>query len=118
MIGNRLFLFAGLVILLSSCTTYQVDAATYKWTDNKGQVNHSPMPPGGIAYSTLMPQAPSKAIALKNAQEDMSLIQQHNCQESKDLFHALEQSHDENDNQKEREGNMAKIKEDIRKYCP
>lgn len=117
MIGNKVFLFVGLVFLLSSCTTYQVDAATYKWTDNKGQVNYSPMPPGGIAFSTLTPssqQSSTESRLLKNTQE-ISLIQQHNCQEATYLFHTLEQMHDKNEEDKIND--MTKAQEAMRKYC-
>ena len=112
MIGNKGFLFVMLVLMLSSCTTYQVDAATYKWTDNKGQVNHSPMPPGGVAFSTLMPasQRSSAKTALSTNKHDTSLIEQYNCQEATHLLHALEQTQEKTDD-------IAKAKEDMRKYC-
>lgn len=120
MIGNKVFLFIMLVLSLSSCTTYQVDAATYKWTDDKGQINHSQMPPGGIAFSTLRAPSESQSVLaetalLKNTQ-GMSLIQQHNCQEATHLFNALKQAHDKNEQEKMND-DMLKAKEDMRKYC-
>lgn len=114
MIGNRVFLFVMLALILSSCTTYQVDAATYKWTDSKGEVNHAPMPPGGVAFSTLMPvltiSSTDSASSLSKDAQDTLLIQQYNCQEATYLLQALEQN-------REIGSDISKAKEDIQKYC-
>lgn len=119
MIGNKVFLFVVLVLILSSCTTYQVDAAIYKWTDSKGEVNHAPMPPGGVAFSTLVPVASTlsaETILSKNT-HDTLLIQQYNCQEAKQLQHALEQSEENHNKDKSVNSLVEKAQNDIYKYC-
>ena len=138
MIGKRAFLFAIGLMLLSSCTTYQVDAATYKWTDKNGQVNYTQSPPRHTAYSIMTPapaylsQVSAKAEPLPKItaeQQDIKIIYEHNCKEATGLLNSIEQAGhkqvavlDSQGKQKvltpeERAVYAEKAKQDMSKYC-
>jgi hypothetical protein len=140
MIGNRAFIFVALLVLISSCTTYQIDAATYKWTDKNGQVNYTQAPPSQSAYTTLAEPAPTRIVSTPplvnqreaektSAHQDMTAIYEHNCKEATTLLNSLEQAGDKQvamlDSQgqkkyltpEERLSYTEKAKQDMSKYC-
>ncbi len=137
--GKKLCVFVGLAVTLSACTTYQIDAATYKWTDNKGQINYTQTPPNNALAATLIttPNLVEPPV-LKNKKanqllvqkdQEMTVIQEYNCKEAKNLLNSLEQAGDKQvavlDNQgnkkylsnDERENYSIKAKEEVKKYC-
>ena len=114
MIGKKTFLFIVLLSALSACTTYQVDAAIYKWTDSDGRVNYTQTPPNHAA--TLLSIKPNNSsnstnnnVNLSTAQhdKDMKVIYQHNCEEATRLLQMPQTA----------AAVIAKAKEDRHKYC-
>lgn len=136
--GIKLGVLIALGSILSACMTYQVDAATYKWTDSNGQVNYTQTAPNNALVSTIItapvisaeiPVLKNKVMMTAKQDTDMDIIEQYNCNEAKNLLHSLQEAGDKQVAVLDPQGNKkyltaaeksdysAKAKNEVKKYC-